>query len=150
MTHLKEEESTERLTSLFEAVINVTPKETADPPEELAKFRTMSRKERESGGERFYSQEHIKNYLDEKWDNERHNKDCFFWLWEGYTSVKDPGKRKVIVAKLLQFRNIMLKNQHPYRALQIDFKKYPFRSNLPQSAEQDMCDIFGGRIIASE
>lgn len=146
MTHLQTKESSEKLSSLYQAVTIPKPMIVPNPPDELVKFRSLSRADKEKGGEKFYAQEYIEQYLEEKWVAELHNRDCFLWLWEGYKHVKDEGKRTVIRAKLTEFKRVISETDRPYRALWMDWSEYRF-GEIRDKEETDVCELFSGKVV---
>jgi hypothetical protein len=110
----------------------------------------MSNKEKEMHGDKFYNRIDIKDYLDTKWNIERHNRDSFLWLWEGFNNIKDYNKRQAIRTKMSEFKTIITKNPNPYPALMLNFGEYPFKFAGNKTEEQEVCDIFEGRIVSSE
>lgn len=143
MTHLQTKEYSEKLPSLYHVVTNAKPKVVPSPPEELVRFRALSRADKEKGSEKFYAQEHIEKYLNNKWEIELHNHSCFLWLWDGYRNVKDENKRTVIRAKMTEFKNIIIATDRPFRALWMNWNEYIF-GEIRDNKETEVCDMFGG------
>jgi len=138
--------TSEKPTSLYDSVMLANPKTIPDPPPELVEFRKISRRKREEDGMKFYNQEFIFDYLDDKWKRELYNRTSFEWLHEGYLNTSNTKKRDALANNLAKFRKVMLSYEQPCVALLIDFKNYVFHSTVEMSEEsKNVCDIFGGK-----
>src|SRR3990167_10608531 len=102
MVELKE--SLEKKPSLYEAIINVMPMEVPIEPNEISKYRSLSKPEKARTSQEFYSQEFVKDFFERKWKAELHNRYCFLWLWEGYKNIIDKVKRNAISERMAKFK----------------------------------------------
>ena len=104
--------------SLYDSVMSDEPMVMKEPvPLDLAKFRAMSRYDRERDGPEFFRREHIKNYIEKKWAVELHNKSCYGWLLE----IKNiyPDKEQAINEKIQGFLKAIRRTDKPFTALRI-------------------------------
>ena len=103
------------------------PKPTPEAPEELVRFRLLSRAGKSSQAKDVFSQGFIDEYLVGKWDNERYNRDSFIRLWELFNA--NPELSKQIGAKLSQFKSFIMKQCDIFIVFKIDFEEYPFETD---------------------
>src|SRR3990167_4575031 len=94
------------LPSLFDSVVNENPKNSPMAPKDLLDYRALGKYEQIRVSEKLFQLEHIKQYLDDKWEAERHNRDCFLWLWEVHQTENDDQKRHALEVKLTQFKRV--------------------------------------------
>ena len=111
--------------SLFQAVVNENPRSAPLPPQDLVEYRLLSKYEQIKVSDKFHQQEHIRQYLEDKWKAEIHNRDCFLWLWEVYQTEHDDQKRHALEVKLTQFKRAIVAQDKPYPSIMLDFTKYP-------------------------
>ncbi len=122
--------------SLFESVTSANPKTSPNPPSDLLEYRNMDLKKRFSiDSVKFFNQEHIKEYLDNKYLVESHNRSSFIWLWEVYQEEKDVSRKRALEVKMTQFKKSIQNTQRPYKSLGIDFSKFKF--NDPNKVDVD-------------
>ncbi len=70
-----------------------------------------------------------KDFFDQKWEAELYNHNSFIMLYALLQDSKeDPAKQHAIKVKLDIFRKTIEATQHPYTALRICFKKFPYES----------------------
>ena len=121
------------LPSLFQTVVNENPKPVPAPPQDLVEYRLLSKFEQFKVSEKFNQQEHIKNYLEDKWKVELYNRDCFIWLWEVYAGKwkveLDDKKKEILEIKMSQFKKAIMKQDRTYIALKLNFDKFPFKDS---------------------
>lgn len=121
-----------QIPSLVQSVINENPKSIPSPPKDLVEFRLLSKYEQLKISDKFYQQEHIKVYLEDKWKAELHNRDCFIWLWEVYSGKwnveLNDQQRHALETKMTQFKRVIVAQEKPYPALLLDFEKHQFKA----------------------
>ena len=50
----------------------------------------------------------------------------FLWLWDTLQEEENEILQKTIKSRLKVFERVIIQTNKPYRALMIDFKKYPY------------------------
>ena len=109
---------------------DLEPKTTAAPPQELQEHRRMSKYDKAKTTEKgFFEQEFIKSYLEDKWKDELFNRDNFIFVYELHSKETNPEKMSECQAVLREFQNAIINQVDTYKALYIDFKKYPFKGS---------------------
>jgi len=138
-----------KATSLYDTAMSYEPMPIPDAPPEVSVFRELTRIEKERTGEKFYSQDFVREYMDKKWTAELHNRDCFTFIWDGYCKITNPVKKAKLRDKISKFRVAILNTPNPYRSLRLDMSKYSIPSPLSVQ-EARVVDIFDGKVVSSE
>ena len=111
--------------SVFKEISEYQPKAIPQRPYEFTAFEQKPGDYKLANRDKFYSQEFIKTYLEEKWMAERQNRDCFLRLYELLGTAEDPQERVAIIQKLSQFKRA-IESYKPFPALYLDLSKYRF------------------------
>lgn len=131
--------------SLFEALTSLQPKELPIEPLEYKQFQEWKksdsykkasweeRNKREGG---FYSQEFIKEYMEEKWRANLINRDSIMWLLK-YRNEYKPSEVEshVIEQKLIQFVKFLGDQKNVFSTLRIDLKKLGIQNIAVKKAD---------------
>jgi len=111
--------------TVFDEISEYHPKTIPQRPFEFSAFEQKPMDYKMANRDKFYAQDFIKTYLEEKWRAELHNRDCFVRLFELLTAAKDAQERAAIQQKLSQFKRA-IETSKPFPALYIDLSKYKF------------------------
>jgi len=114
--------------TLFESIVNDSPKSIPTEPQEVREFHALSKIEQMKTAELYYDNDAVKDYYEVKWKAELHNRDCFLWLWEVYKDEpkEEFGRRRALEDRMAQFRRVITGSYRPYKALMLNFAKYKF------------------------
>lgn len=118
---------TEKTLILFESVTSENPKHAPNTPPELVSFRKLTRGQREDQSVKFFSQDFIKECLEEKWQAELHNRESILWLIryrDEYMDKANTAEAHAIEVKIQQFLKVLGDQSNVSPALRIDLKKY--------------------------
>jgi hypothetical protein len=112
-------------TSILEEINSYQPMAQPGRPVELNEFYLQPKGSQAANADKFFKQDFIKEYLDKKWEAELNNRDCFLRLYELYK--QDDGTYKnQLLAKLNQFKNVILRQKKTFKTLCLDFKQFNF------------------------
>ena len=123
MTQLENELDSRRVNmTLFESVTETQPRENLSEPYEVTEFKKLSKYEQSKQPE-FWRQDHIAEYLEDKWEIQLHNRDAIMWLCKYRDENMQPHESQSIDMKLRQFVRFIGEQENIFPALKIDFKK---------------------------
>ena len=121
--------------NLLTEISEYIPKDYPTKPDELIKFDASAEMEKrrqvDSG---FWQQSVVQDYVSSKWEFELYNRSNFLRMHEllvsdepwPFGSGTDPLDKLELRRKLTEFHEKIIQTPKPYKALMIDFKKYPF------------------------
>lgn len=121
--------------TVLDEINSYQPKTVKVAPNELREFRLSSNQNRRETAEKFFKQDFIKDYIDEKWNIEIYNRDAFYRLYE--LLGENEGLSYQIRLKLNQFKTAILQTHNPYKALGVNFRKYPYNETVNEQVEWD-------------
>jgi hypothetical protein len=137
----------ENCPDIYVEINEYQPKSIPSRPDKLAEFDRLdsqTQKDRltENG---FFQQTEIADYLNKKWSAESYNIHTFQRLFYLYKSDEDfplgtggdLRAKEAIRLKLTMFRAAIQANKKPFRAMQIDLKKYPFDDSYQEAGWDD-------------
>jgi len=111
--------------SVLEEINAYQPMAQPGRPVELNEFYLQPKGAQASNADKFFKQDFIKDYLDKKWEAELNNRDCFLRLYELYKQ-DDVTYKNQLLAKLNQFKNVILRQKKTFKTLCLDFKQFNF------------------------
>jgi len=115
---------------------DVKPMYLDAPPPELVTFRQLSDSEKRQQCADFYKQAFIQDYINHKWEVERHNRDWLLRLVDLRDEVSESDKVRV-KQKIIEFCKIIAGYDQPLKALYIDTKKYMVETKELQEVAWD-------------
>lgn len=104
---------------------------------ESVDFKHLTKEDRWKTSDSFYKRDVIKLYLEKKWRAELDNESNFTFLVDmrGHLDPADQRRLEILDAHLTELAEKITGYWRPYKALQIDFKKYPFLQLSPARPE---------------
>jgi len=79
--------------------------------------------------------------LERRWKVELANRDAFLRLYELFQAC-EPHEKTAVCAKLTQFKN-HINRFETFKALKIDWSRFPFNAQIPQEAKQAAAQFSG-------
>jgi len=115
----------------FDTLKPMTPPQK---PNELKAFRELNRKTQYQEEAKFFMQGYIVEYVNEKWNVERYNRDSYLWCKHLLTIVSntDTFTRHKIKTTMQAFASTIKRTIDPFRALRIKI------DYLPDEPQADM------------
>jgi hypothetical protein len=107
-----------------EYIKTLEPKIVLEPPQQLLEFRRLSGKDKREKSKKFFSQDKIKEYLDEKWAFELFNREKFKWLFRALDSADEESVKVIVRKKIRVFYDTIVSQPRKYDALLVDFSEY--------------------------
>lgn len=120
--------------TIFDEINMYHPKENVLLCQEIFEFRQQTKSFQKDKEYDFFSQEFIKQNLDEKWEVELYNLNCFLRLYD-LLQIADKISSQAVMLKLNQFKQKILQNKNPYPALKINFSEFNLGDTYNESID---------------